>query len=118
MTKEVTSTEIKLAKLVIGENGLPIAEVIPSHVILGEITLEKAQKLITKKYPTGTTIYGMEVTTDVYKMEVSEFIKVATKVTEEDNTEEETDEDEDEETPEPTPEPPKGNIRRITKEQA
>jgi Ran GTPase-activating protein (RanGAP) involved in mRNA processing and transport len=135
MTKEVTSTEIKLAQLVINEEGLPIANVIPSHVVLGELTKEKAQKLISKKFPSGgVTIYAMETKTNTYKMEVSKFIKVAELVKGDEDLNEETDEETDEETesdesneaptnnepaqeptPEPTPEEePKPKSRRIT----
>jgi hypothetical protein len=114
MTKEVTSTELKLAKLVIGENGLPVADVIPSHVVLGELTPEKAQKLISKKYPSGVTIYAMETKTSVYKMSVADFIKVAELIQEgeevpEEEVEEEEVEEEEEEEQTPTP-----KTRRIT----
>jgi flagellar basal body rod protein FlgG len=123
MTKEVTSTEIKLAKLVINEQGLPVAEVIPSLTVLGEVTPDKANKLVTKKYKTGVTIFAMETKTEVYKMEVAKFIKVAELVKGDEDLNEETDETEtdveesnNEPTPEPTLEPtPELKSRRITK---
>lgn len=83
MTKEVTKTTVKLAKMVT-ENGLPKAEPMEDEILLGNVSLEKAQKAISKKHGAGVTVFAVEVDTSTYEMDVEEFIKVATlKVAEE-----------------------------------
>lgn len=81
MTKEVTKTTVKIAKMVKGENGLPVAEVLPDEILIGNVTLEKAQKEVAKKYDFVVTVFGVEPATEIYQMAVEEFIKHATLVT-------------------------------------
>ncbi len=97
MTKEVTTTTIKLAKVTVDENGLPVVEQLEPYVKLGTINKEKAQKLINKEYGLGVTVFGMEENTYVYKMKVADFIKVAELVQDENDTSLEEEEEEDEE---------------------
>lgn len=105
MTKEVTFTTAFMAKMEINEEGLPVAVQLPTQIILGSVTKEKAQKMFEKseKDFAGTTVYKVESETSVYRMKVEDFVRLAEKVTE--DTPEDEDEDEDENTPEPTPEP-------------
>jgi hypothetical protein len=77
MTKEVTSTNVKLAKMVMVD-GSPSAETLPDEILIGNVTLENAQKHVTKKHGVGVTVFAVEPKTDVYEMSVEEFIKVAT----------------------------------------
>jgi hypothetical protein len=77
MTKEVTSTTVKLARMVMVE-GAPNAETLPDEILIGNVTLENAQKAVTKKHGAGVTVFAVEPKTDVYEMPVEEFIKVAT----------------------------------------
>jgi hypothetical protein len=77
MTKEVTSTTVKVAKMVMVE-GSPKAETLPDEILIGNVTLENAQKHVSKKMGAGVTVFAVEPKTDVYEMSVEEFIKVAT----------------------------------------
>jgi hypothetical protein len=76
MTKEVTKTTVKLAKMEM-ENGLPQAVLLPDEVMIGNVSLEKAQKEVGKKYDHPVTVLGVEVETLVYEMPVEEFIQLA-----------------------------------------
>lgn len=79
MTKEVTQTTVKIAKMTQGENGLPVAEKMDDVILIGNVTLEKAQKEVGKMYPgQSVTVFGVEPETKNYEMEVAEFIKYAT----------------------------------------
>lgn len=77
MTKEVTKTTVKVAKM-IQENGLPKAEQLPDVVLIGNVSLEKAQKEVNKQYDHPVTVFAVEAATEVYEMAVEEFIKHAT----------------------------------------
>lgn len=93
MTKEVTVTNVKVANIGIDENGLPKVEGIETIELLGELTKEKAEKKY-RKSGGNKTVFNVTTETRTYKMEVSEFIKVATLVTDDDNVDEEESEDE------------------------
>jgi hypothetical protein len=77
LIKEVTSTTVKLAKMEIVE-GLPQAIAMDDLVILGNVDQEKAQKIASKEFGQGVTVFGLEANTKTYEMSVEEFIKVAT----------------------------------------
>lgn len=77
MTKEVTQTTVKLAKMIM-ENGTPKAIELPDEVLLGNVSLEKAQRLMNKKYEKPVTVFAVQPETKVYEMKVEDFIKVAT----------------------------------------
>jgi hypothetical protein len=77
LTKEVTKTTVKLAKIVV-ENGLPQAVALPDEVILGNVQLENAQKQLNKKIGEPVTILQLLPTTETYEMPVEEFIQLAT----------------------------------------
>lgn len=83
MTKEVTKTTVKIATMTVGENGLPVAEPLDDIIMVGNVSSEKAQKFVTKEYGSGVTVFGVETTTETYKMAVEDFIKLADLVTEE-----------------------------------
>lgn len=78
LTKEVTMTEVKVATLENAEGVLSIKE-LPDEVLVGNVSMENAQKLLNKKHGKVVTIVGLKAQTDVYEMPVEEFIKVATK---------------------------------------
>jgi hypothetical protein len=48
-------------------------------ILLGNVDSEKAQKLVAKKHGVGVSVLSVESVTDVYELEVSEFIKIARK---------------------------------------
>lgn len=76
MTKEVTKTNVKLAQMVM-EDGQPKAITLPDEVLIGNITQERAQRELNKKFDHPVTVFGVEPETTVYEMEVEEFIKYA-----------------------------------------
>ena len=76
MTKEVTSTTVKLAKIDMVE-GQPQAIELEPMILLGNVNEERAQKLVAKKHGTGVTVLSVEADTKVYEMEVAEFIQIA-----------------------------------------
>lgn len=77
MSKEVTFTQLKLAKMEINEFNLPVAVVLEDEILMGSVSIEKAQKHINTKYD-NVTIYQSFEFTNTYVMEVEEFIKYAT----------------------------------------
>ena len=78
MSKEVTKTTVKIARMVKGENGLPVAELLEDQILIGNVTLEKAQKEVTKSHGASVTVFGVEPSTEIYEMPVEDFIKHAT----------------------------------------
>ena len=75
MTKEVTTTTVKIGKIEM-INGTPNVVMLPEEKINGNAALEKAQKLMNKKHGV-VTVFEVVPETQVYEMEVMEFIKVA-----------------------------------------
>lgn len=78
MTKEVTKTTIKLAKMEKNEQGMPVAVPLEPIEVVGNVNLEKAQKLTQKHFDEPVTVFEVLPETIVYEMAVEEFIKVAT----------------------------------------
>jgi hypothetical protein len=78
MTKEVTSTTVKVARIDV-TSGKPVVVELEPVILLGNVDSEKAQKVVAKQHGNGVTVLGVESVTDVYEMEVSEFIKIARK---------------------------------------
>lgn len=76
MSKEVTKTVVKAAKMVVVD-GLPVAEPIQDEVLLGNVSLESAQRILTKKHGKGVTVFDVAADTNVYEMEVERFIELA-----------------------------------------
>jgi hypothetical protein len=76
MTKEVTTTKIKIAQLTMVE-GQPQAVSMPDEIVLGNVTLEKAQSLVSKKHGQGVTVFSVEADTKTYEMSVEDFIEYA-----------------------------------------
>lgn len=77
MTKEVTKTTIKIAK-VQNVDGQLTTEQLDDIIMIGNVSAEKAQKHVHKELGTNATVFGVEVSTEVYEMDVEEFIKHAT----------------------------------------
>lgn len=79
MSKEVTKTAVKIAKMIVDGKGMPKAEPLQDEVLIGNVSLEKAQKEINKKFPgQAVTVFAVEPSTEVYQMAVEDFIKHAT----------------------------------------
>lgn len=78
MTKEVTSTTVKVARIDVTEGQPKVVELEPV-ILLGNVDSEKAQKVVAKQRGAGVSVLSVESVTDVYEMEVSEFIQIARK---------------------------------------
>jgi Histone-like Protein p6 len=77
MTKEVTSTNVQIAKMELVD-GQPVAKPLDPVVLIGNRTLESAQKEVNKMFKgENVTVFNVEAETVTYEMEVSEFIKLA-----------------------------------------
>lgn len=92
MTKEVTKTVVKIGTIKVDENGVPVMETLPEVILIGNVTMEKAQKAVNKKYDHPVTVFAVEAETEVYEMAVADFIKYAQLKVEgsEETTDEET----------------------------
>jgi hypothetical protein len=76
MTKEVTSTVVKVARIEV-EQGEPKLVELEPVILLGNIDSEKAQKIVAKQYGLGVTVLSVEADTKIYELEVAEFIQIA-----------------------------------------
>jgi hypothetical protein len=76
MTKEVTTTKVKLAKMEMVA-GTPTAIAMEDEILIGNVSLEKAQSLAKKKHGVGVTVFEVVADTKVYEMSVEDFIKHA-----------------------------------------
>lgn len=76
MKKEVTKTKVTLAKMVM-EDGRPKAEPMQDEILIGNVSLEKAQKEMDKRHEDRVTVFTVEPETVTYEMSVEDFIQVA-----------------------------------------
>lgn len=77
MTKEVTSTTVKIAGMEIVE-GQPVAKPLDNVVLIGNRTLESAQKEVNKLFKgQNVTVFNVQAETTTYEMSVEDFIQVA-----------------------------------------
>lgn len=76
MTKEVTSTIVKVARIDVTEGTPKLVELEPI-IMLGNVDQEKAQKFVAKQVGLGVTVLSIEADTKIYELEVAEFLKIA-----------------------------------------
>ena len=76
MSKEVTKTVIKVAVMEMVD-GLPVAKPLNDVTVLGNVSLEKAQKEMNKKFDENVTVFNVQPETVVYELAVEDFIKIA-----------------------------------------
>ena len=78
MSKQITKTDVKIARMIV-EDGSPKAIELPNKVMLGNVSLEKAQRIIDKEYR-GMSVIVLEVEPNTfnYELEVEKFMKIAT----------------------------------------
>lgn len=77
MTKEVTSTTVKVSE-VTNVDGQPVATQLEDVTLLGNVSMDKAQRQINKLFAgRNVTVYGVETETKVYELPVKEFIEIA-----------------------------------------
>ena len=77
MTREVTKTTIKVAKMEM-QDGQPKAVALPDKVVIGNIRLERAQRMVQKDYDEPVTVLQVIPETTTYEMPVETFIEQAT----------------------------------------
>ena len=96
ITREITKTTVKVARMEVQE-GRPVAVPLDDEVIVGNVSMEQAQRQIKKKLGDGVTVFGVEPNTEKYKMSVADFLQLATLVTDEqtDDSEDEDDSEDD-----------------------
>lgn len=76
MTREITKTTVKVAKMEIQE-GNPVAVALPDEVFIGNISQQRAQRMIDKIH-TGATVLEVQPDTKTYEMPVEQFLEQAT----------------------------------------
>jgi hypothetical protein len=76
MSREITTTTVKLAKMEVID-GQPQAVSLEDEILVGNITLEKAQKEMKKKHGEGVTVFTLIPNTQSYEMAVEDFLKFA-----------------------------------------
>jgi len=77
MTREITKTTVELGKIKMVD-GNPKVEQLPTETMLGNVSMEKAQKKLNKKYNEPVTIFSVEANTTTYEMPVETFMQYAT----------------------------------------
>lgn len=78
LTRKVTFTNVKVAKLSRNEDGRTEAVDLPDEILLGNRSVEQAQKIINRKYEDHVQVMEVQADTKEYEMPVEEFIKLAT----------------------------------------
>lgn len=81
MSRQVTKTVVKVAKMEI-QGGKPVAIELPDEIMLGNVKVDRAQRVLDKKYEESVTVLAVLPETQTYEMLVEDFIQVATVVTE------------------------------------
>ena len=76
MSKEVTKTVIKVAIMEMVD-GLPVAKPLDDVTVLGNVSLEKAQKEMNKKFDENVTVFNVQPETVTYELAVEDFINIA-----------------------------------------
>jgi hypothetical protein len=77
MQREVTTTFVKVAMIKVVD-GEPKMETLPEEELVGNVSMEAAQRLLNKKFGQPVTILELFADTKVYEMPVDEFIQHAT----------------------------------------
>jgi Cu/Ag efflux protein CusF len=72
MTKEITKTTVRIAKLTV-ENGEAKMVKLPEETLVGNVKQEAAQKQLNKKYGEPIAILEIFAETTVYEAPVEEF---------------------------------------------
>jgi hypothetical protein len=76
MQREVTTTFVKVAMIKVVD-GEPKMETLPEEELVGNVSMEQAQRTLNKKFGQPVTILELFADTKVYQMPVDEFIKHA-----------------------------------------
>ena len=79
MTKLVTQTVVQCAKMET-KDGKPVAVPMDDVILLGNVSLKKAQREIKKEYGENVVALSAKAKTIKYKMALEDFISVATPI--------------------------------------
>lgn len=82
INREITVTKVTAAKMNLVE-GAPVAEQLEPITLVGNLSLEKANKEVKKIYGDGATAFTVEANTHKYRIPTDVFIQHAEVVTEE-----------------------------------
>jgi hypothetical protein len=77
MQREVTTTFVKVAMIEVVD-GEPKMVTLPDEELVGNVSMEHAQRKLNKKYGQPVTILELQPDTKVYEMPLEEFIQQAT----------------------------------------
>jgi len=77
MSREVTLTTVKLGKVSVVE-GRPTVEEMEDVVLIGNISLERAQRAVRKDFGNDVTVFGVQADTKTYELPLETFIEIAT----------------------------------------
>lgn len=77
LTRQITKTTIKVAKMVITD-GVPEAIALPDEVVIGSVKMERAQRLVDKKFEESVHVLEVHEDTETYEMPIKEFLELAT----------------------------------------
>lgn len=75
--KKVVYSNISSARVTM-EDGKPVAEELPIYQFTGNISEERAQKIIEKEHGNNATVFEIQKETVTYEMPIEQFIKNAT----------------------------------------
>jgi hypothetical protein len=76
MQREVTTTFVKVAMIEVVD-GEPKMVTLPEEELVGNVSMEHAQRILNKKFGQPVTILEVFADTKVYEMPLEDFIKHA-----------------------------------------
>jgi hypothetical protein len=76
MQREVTTTFVKVAMIEVVD-GEPKMVTLPEEELVGNVSMEQAQRILNKKHGQAVTILEVFADTKKYQMPLDEFIKYA-----------------------------------------
>jgi hypothetical protein len=77
MTKEVTKTTVRIAKMQVDNGEVKIVK-LPEEILVGNVKQEQAQKMLNKKFGEPIAILEIFAETEIYELPVEDFLKIAT----------------------------------------
>lgn len=79
LKRQVTKTTIKLARMEF-KDGEAVSTLLPDEFMVGNVTLEQANRQMRKKHGDNVVVMALQANTDMYQMPLEDFIKYAEKV--------------------------------------
>ena len=84
MKRQFTRTIVKVAKIEMVDGG-PVAVPLKDMNLLGDVKIERAQRMADKEYKSAVTVLEVHPSTKTYEMSTELFMEHATVVEEEEN---------------------------------